>query len=56
MTEKTYYRCRNQFGGLKVEHSKKLKHPAKQNLQLKRLRAEADLDKAALNELAEGNF
>jgi len=56
VTEATYYRWRNQFGGLKAEDAKKLKHLEKQNLQLKKLLAEAELEKAVLKELAEGNF
>ena len=56
VTEATYYRRRNQFGGLKAEDAKKLKHLEKQNLQLKKLLAEAELEKAVLKELAEGNF
>jgi len=56
VTEATYYRWRNQFGGLKAEDAKKLKHLEKQNLQLKILLAEAELEKAVLKELAEGNF
>ena len=56
VTEATYYRWRNQFGGLKAEDAKKLKHLEKQNLQLGILLAEAELEKAVLKELAEGNF
>ena len=56
VTEPTYYRWRNQFGGLKAEDAKKLKHLEKQNLHLKKLLAEAELEKAVLKELAEGNF
>jgi transposase-like protein len=56
VTEATYYRWRNQFGGLKAEDAKKLKHLEKQNLALKKLLAEAELEKAVLKELAEGNF
>ena len=55
-TEPTYYRWRNQFGSLKAEDAKKLKHLEKQNLQLKKLLAAAELEKAVLKELAEGNF
>ena len=53
VTEATYYRWRNQFGGLKAEDAKKLKHLEKQNLQLKKLLAEAEREKAVLKELAE---
>ena len=56
VTEATYYRWRNQFGGLKAEDAKKLKHLEKQNLQLGILLAEAEHEKAVLKELAEGNF
>jgi len=56
VTKATHYRWRNQFGGLKAEDAKKLKHLEKQNLQLKKLLAEAELEKAVLKELAEGNF
>ena len=53
VTEATYYRWRNQFGGLRAEDAKKLKHLEKQNLQLKKLLAEAEREKAVLKELAE---
>jgi transposase-like protein len=56
VTEATYYRWRNQFGGLKAEDAKKLKALEKQNLQLKKLLAEAELEKAVLKELAERVF
>ena len=56
VTEATYCRWRNHYGGLKAEDAKKLKHLQKQNLQLKKLLAEAELEKAVLKELAEGNF
>ena len=56
MSEQTYYRWRNQFGGLKADDAKRLKELEKQNATLKRLLAEAELEKAALKQLAEGNF
>ena len=56
VTEATYHRWRNQYGGLKAEDAKKLKHLEKQNLQLKKLLAEAELEKAVLKELAERVF
>ncbi len=54
--EQTYYRWRNQYGGLKADDAKRLEELEKQNATLKRLLAEAELEKAALKELAEGNF
>lgn len=56
VTEATYYRWRNLYGGLKAEEAKKLKRLEKENAMLKRLLAEAELEKACLKELAEGNF
>lgn len=56
VTEATYYRWKNQYGGLKAEDAKRLKELQKQNDRLKKLLAEAELEKAALKELAEGNF
>ena len=51
VTEATYFWWRNQFDGLKAEDAKKLKHLEKQNLQLKKLLAEAELEKAVLKEV-----
>ena len=56
VSEQTYYRWRNQYGGLKTEDAKRLKELEKEYATLKRLLAEAELEKAALKELAEGNF
>lgn len=41
---------------MKTSEAKRLKELEKQNSALKRLLAEAELEKAALKELAEGNF
>ena len=43
VSEQTYYRWRNQFGGLKVEDAKRLKELERENATLKRLLAEAEL-------------
>jgi transposase-like protein len=56
VSEQTYYRWRNQFGGLKADDVKRLKDLERENATLKRLLAEAELEKAALKELARGNF
>ncbi|QQC58554.1 IS3 family transposase [Rothia kristinae] len=56
VSEQTYYRWRNQYGGLKADDAKRLKELEKQNATLKRLLAEAELEKAALKELAGGKF
>jgi putative transposase len=56
VSEQTYYRWRNQFGGLKADDAKRLKDLERENATLKRLLAEAELEKAALKEIARGNF
>jgi transposase-like protein len=56
VSEQTYYRWRNQFGGLKADDAKKLKELERENSTLKRLLADAELEKAALKEIAQGNF
>ncbi len=56
VSEQTYYRWRNQFGGLKAKDAKRLKELEGENARLKKLLAEAELEKSALKELAEGNF
>jgi len=50
VSEQTYYRWRNQYAGLKADDAKRLKELEKQNGTLKRLLAEAELEKAALKE------
>ena len=56
ITENTYYRWRKEYGGLKLDQAKRLKELEKENGRLKRLLAEAELDKAILREAASGNF
>ena len=56
VSEATYHRWRNQFGGLKAEDAKRLKDLERENAALKRLLADAELEKAALKEIAKGNF
>ncbi len=45
MSEATYHRWRNQFGGLKAEDAKRLKDLERENATLKRLLADAELEK-----------
>ena len=56
VTEQTYYRWRKEYGGLRIEQVKKLKHFEKENARLKKLVADLSLDNAILKEAAEGNF
>ena len=56
ISEATYHRWRAQYGGLKADDAKRLKELSAENARLKRLLAEAELEKDALRELAKGNF
>ena len=56
ISEQTFHRWRNQYGGMKADDAKRLRELEGENARLKKLLAEAELDKAMLKELAEGNF
>lgn len=56
VSEQTFHRWRNQYGGMKSEEAKRLKELEAENLRLKTLLAEAELDKAILKEALEGNY
>jgi len=55
VSEATLHRWRNQYGGMKSEEAKRLKELDGENARLKRLLAEAELDKAMLKEALRGN-
>ena len=56
VTESTWNRWRNQYGGLKANEAKRLRELEAENGRLKKLLAEAELDKAMLKDLAEGKW
>ena len=56
VSEQTYHRWRNQYGGMKADGAKRLKELERENGQLKRIVADLTLDKAALKEVARGNW
>ena len=56
VSEQTFHRWRNQYGGMKAEEAKRLKELDQENKRLKKLLAEAELDKAILKEALEGNW
>jgi len=56
VSDKTYYRWRREYGGMKMDQAKRLKELEQENVRLKRLLADAELDKAILREAASGNF
>jgi putative transposase len=56
VTDQTYYRWRKEYGGVRTDQAKRLKELDRENARLKKLLAEAELDKAILREAAAGNF
>ena len=56
ITDQTYYRWRKEYGGVKTDQAKRLKDLERENARLKKLLAEAELDKAILREAASPNF
>ncbi len=56
ITEQTYYRWRQKYGGMAPEMAKQLKSLGKENARLKKLIAEQALDMEILKEAAKGNW
>jgi hypothetical protein len=56
VSEQTYHRWRNQFGGMKADDAKRLKELERENARLKRIVADQALDIDALREISRGNF
>jgi transposase-like protein len=56
VAESTWHRWVAQYGGLKASDAKRLKELEGENLRLKKLLAEAELDQSMLKEIAEGSF
>ena len=56
VTEQTFYRWRNEYGGLSLDQAKRLKLLEAENSRLKRAVADLTLDNQILKEVAEGNF
>ena len=55
-TDPTYYRWRQEYGGLKLDQAKRLKDLERENARLKRAVADLTLDKLIVKEAAEGTF
>jgi putative transposase len=56
VTEVTYYRWRNEYGGLKGDQVKRLKELEMENSRLRKAVSDLTLDKLILQEAAKGNF
>ena len=55
-TEQSYYRWRNEYGGLGVDQAKRLKQLETENGRLKKLVADLSLEKQVLQDIARGNL
>ena len=56
ISEATFHRWRNQYGGMSSQEAKRLKKLEKENARLKKLGAEQALDIDILKEVSRGNF
>ena len=56
VTEVTYYRWRQEFGGLKTAQVKRMKELEAENARLRRAVSDLTMDKMILAEAAKGNF
>jgi len=55
VTEVTYYRWRQEYGGMTTAQAKRLKDLERENGQLRKVVADLTLDKLILQEAAKGN-
>ena len=56
VSEQTYYRWRQKYGGMSPDMIKQLRALQKENARLRKVVADQALDNAILKEAAEGNF
>jgi len=56
VSEQTYYRWRQKYGGMTPDMIKQLRELQKENVRLKRVVADQALDNAILKEAASGNY
>jgi transposase-like protein len=55
VTEVTYYRWRQEYGGLKIDQVRRMKELERENQRLRQAVADLTLDKLILREAARGN-
>jgi putative transposase len=56
VTEVTYHRWRQEYGGMKVPQAKRLKELERENDRLRKAVSDLTIDKLILKEAARGNF
>jgi len=56
ISEATFHRWRNQYGGMKSDEMKRLKELKKENARLKKIVADQAVDFSILKEVSRGHF
>ena len=56
ISQATFHRWRNHYGGMKADATKRLKELQKENARLKKIVADQALDISILKEVSRGNF
>ncbi len=56
ISEGTWHRWQNQYGGMKADDAKRLKELERENARLKKMVAEQALDIDMLKEISRGNY
>jgi len=56
IAEQTYYRWRQEYGGMKVDQAKRLRELVKENDRLKKIVADQALDISILKDISSGNL
>jgi transposase-like protein len=56
VSEATFHRWRNQYGGMKADDAKRLRELERENRQLKAIVADQALENRALKEISRGNW
>jgi transposase-like protein len=56
VSEPTFHRWRNQYGGMKAQDAKRLKELERENVRLKQIVADQALEVRALKEISRGNW
>jgi len=56
ISEATFHRWRNQYGGMKADATKRLKELESENARLKKIVADQAVDISILKEVSQGNF
>jgi len=56
ISEQTFHRWRNQYGGMKADDAKRLKELERENASLKAIVADQALEVRALKEVSRGNW